>query len=84
MGHGDGYVQPGTPIAGSEATYAGYTSPEVAKPPLTSMYENHPMSPVPPYQPRTFVELPGESAVVEMSDTQRVNELDGSGKGSYR
>ncbi|KAF7589371.1 hypothetical protein BBP40_004419 [Aspergillus hancockii] len=84
MGPGGGYVQPGTPIGGSEASYAGYVSAEVAKPPLGSGgYENLPLSPVPVYQAPTFAELPGESAVVEMSDTQRVNELDGGGKG-YR
>ncbi|OGM39676.1 hypothetical protein ABOM_011600 [Aspergillus bombycis] len=84
-GPGAGYVQPGTPIGGSDAMpYAGgYMGAEVAKAPLPSMYENHPMSPVPAYQPpvgQQFAELPGESARVEMSDTSRVNELEGSAK----
>ncbi|KAF5858697.1 hypothetical protein ETB97_003864 [Aspergillus alliaceus] len=86
-GPGAGYVQPGTPIGGTEGSNGGYMGAEVTKPGLAYMYENHPMSPVPAYQPAAgpvFAELPGDSAVVEMSDTQRVNELDGSGKGGYR
>ncbi|KNG81399.1 hypothetical protein ANOM_009897 [Aspergillus nomiae NRRL 13137] len=83
-GPGAGYVQPGTPIGGSDAMPygGGYMGAEV-KAPLQSMYENHPMSPLPVYQPpvgQQYAELPGESARVEMSDTSRVNELDGSAK----
>ena len=83
-GPGAGYVQPGTPIGGSDAMPygGGYMGAEV-KAPLQSMYENHPMSPLPVYQPpvgQQFAELPGESARVEMSDTSRVNELAGSAK----
>ncbi|KAE8328407.1 hypothetical protein BDV39DRAFT_203931 [Aspergillus sergii] len=81
LGPGAGYVQPGTPIGGSDA--GGYMGAEVAKGPLPYMYENHPMSPVPAYQPpvgQQFAELPGESVRVEMSDSSRVNELEGSGK----
>ncbi|KAE8166301.1 hypothetical protein BDV40DRAFT_18484 [Aspergillus tamarii] len=81
LGPGAGYVQPGTPIGGSDA--GGYMGAEVAKGSLPYMYENHPMSPVPAYQPpvgQQFAELPGESVRVEMSDTSRLNELEGSGK----
>ncbi|KAE8379195.1 hypothetical protein BDV26DRAFT_173028 [Aspergillus bertholletiae] len=80
-GPGAGYVQPGTPIGGSNVP-GGYMGAD-DKGSLPYMYENHPMSPVPAYQPPVgtqYAELPGESVRVEMSDTSRVSELEGSGK----
>ncbi|KAE8148797.1 hypothetical protein BDV25DRAFT_11932 [Aspergillus avenaceus] len=64
---GSGYILPGTPIAGSEG-HPAYGNNMKA-------YEHE----LPGYASgrHVFAELPGDSAVVEMSDSSRVRELEG-------